>query len=96
VPPSISPAGAQGGTSACRTGGALSFVSCIRLLGRLSHDLMSPSLNVNEHGTPPACGRNVEVHSAPAKAPVNVPVDVYANPAAVYDIPNGSASSVSE
>jgi hypothetical protein len=31
VPPSISPAGAQGGTSACHTGAALSFVSCIRL-----------------------------------------------------------------
>jgi hypothetical protein len=35
VPPSILPAGAQGGTSACHTGAALSFVSCIRLLGRL-------------------------------------------------------------
>ena len=33
VPPSISPAGAQGGTSACSTGAALSFVSCIRLFG---------------------------------------------------------------
>jgi hypothetical protein len=33
VPPSIWPAGAQGGTSACRTGAALSFVSCIRLFG---------------------------------------------------------------
>jgi hypothetical protein len=33
VPPSIPPAGAQGGTSACSTGAALSFVSCIRLLG---------------------------------------------------------------
>jgi hypothetical protein len=33
VPPSISPAGAQGGTSGCHTGAALSFVSCIRLLG---------------------------------------------------------------
>src|SRR5512134_2429388 len=33
VPPSVSPAGAQGGTSACSTGAALSFVSCIRLLG---------------------------------------------------------------
>ena len=32
VPPSIWPAGAQGGTSACRTGAALSFVGCIRLL----------------------------------------------------------------
>jgi hypothetical protein len=31
VPPSVSPAGAQGGTSARRTGAALSFVSCIRL-----------------------------------------------------------------
>jgi hypothetical protein len=31
VPPSIGPAGAQGGTSACHTGAALSFVSCIRL-----------------------------------------------------------------
>ena len=33
VPPSILPAGAQGGTSARRSGAALSFVSCIRLLG---------------------------------------------------------------
>jgi hypothetical protein len=33
VPPSIWRAGAQGGTSACHTGVALSFVSCIRLLG---------------------------------------------------------------
>jgi hypothetical protein len=33
VPPSIPPAGAQGGTLSCRTGAALSFVSCIRLLG---------------------------------------------------------------
>jgi hypothetical protein len=31
VPPSVWPAGAQGGTSACTTGAALSFVSCIRL-----------------------------------------------------------------
>ncbi len=31
VPPSISPAGAQGGTSGRSTGAALSFVSCIRL-----------------------------------------------------------------
>jgi hypothetical protein len=35
VPPSISPAGAQGGTSACSTGAALSFVSCIRLFDGL-------------------------------------------------------------
>ncbi len=34
VPPSVVSAGAQGGTSACSTGAALSFVSCIRLLGR--------------------------------------------------------------
>jgi hypothetical protein len=43
VPPSILPAGAQGGTSARSTGAALSFVSCIRLLGgpdRPSHDLL--------------------------------------------------------
>jgi hypothetical protein len=33
VPPSILLAGAQGGTSACSTGAALSFVSCIALLG---------------------------------------------------------------
>ena len=33
VPPSILPAGAQGGTSACHTGAALSFVSCIALFG---------------------------------------------------------------
>ena len=33
VPPSVPPAGAQGGTSACSTGAALSFVSCIRLFG---------------------------------------------------------------
>jgi hypothetical protein len=31
VPPSKWPAGAQGGTLACHTGAALSFVSCIRL-----------------------------------------------------------------
>jgi hypothetical protein len=31
VPPSVSPAGAQGGTSARSSGAALSFVSCIRL-----------------------------------------------------------------
>jgi hypothetical protein len=37
VPPSVSPAGAQGGTSARRTGAALSFVSCIRLLGCRTH-----------------------------------------------------------
>ena len=34
VPPSVWPAGAQGGTSACNTGAALSFVSCIRLLAK--------------------------------------------------------------
>ena len=33
VPPPIRPAGAQGGTSARSSGAALSFVSCIRLLG---------------------------------------------------------------
>ncbi len=33
MPPSILPAGAQGGTSACSTGAALSFVSCIRSFG---------------------------------------------------------------
>ena len=33
MPPSILPAGAQGGTSASSTGAALRFVSCIRLLG---------------------------------------------------------------
>ena len=33
VPPSVLPAGAQGGTSACSTGAALSYVSCIRLFG---------------------------------------------------------------
>jgi hypothetical protein len=33
VPPSSWPAGAQGGTSACSTGAALSFVSCIALFG---------------------------------------------------------------
>jgi hypothetical protein len=36
VPPSIPPAGAQGGTSARSTGAALSFVSCIRLFGGLT------------------------------------------------------------
>ena len=35
MPPSIPPAGAQGGTSARSSGAALSFVSCIRLLGVL-------------------------------------------------------------
>src|SRR5512139_4159097 len=46
VPPSILPAGAQGGTLSCRSGAALSFVSCIRLFG-----------NVVEHLTlcPPVC-----------------------------------------
>ena len=39
VPPSVLPAGAQGGTSACSTGAALSFVSCICLLG----DVATPS-----------------------------------------------------
>ena len=34
MPPPILPAGAQGGTSACRSGAALSFVSCIALLDR--------------------------------------------------------------
>jgi hypothetical protein len=34
VPPTIWPAGAQGGTSAGSTGAALSFVSCLRLFGR--------------------------------------------------------------
>jgi hypothetical protein len=33
VPPSNWPAGAQGGTLSCRSGAALSFVSCIRLFG---------------------------------------------------------------
>ena len=33
MPPTILPAGAQGGTSACSTGAALSFVSCIALFG---------------------------------------------------------------
>jgi hypothetical protein len=37
VPPSVPAAGAQGGTSARRTGAALSFVSCIRLFGRPLH-----------------------------------------------------------
>ena len=37
MPPSGLPAGAQGGTSACHTGAALSFVSCIRLFGRTVH-----------------------------------------------------------
>jgi hypothetical protein len=35
LPPPNWPAGAQGGTSACRTGAALSFVSCIRLFDRV-------------------------------------------------------------
>jgi len=35
VPPFVSPAGAQGGTSACSTGAALSFVSCIALFGNV-------------------------------------------------------------
>jgi hypothetical protein len=35
VPPSVQPTGAQGGTSACHTGAALSFVSCIRLFDRV-------------------------------------------------------------
>jgi hypothetical protein len=34
VSPSVLPTGAQGGTSACSTGAVVSFVSCIRLLGR--------------------------------------------------------------
>jgi hypothetical protein len=33
VPPSVWPAGAQGGTSARHSGAALSLVSCIRLFG---------------------------------------------------------------
>jgi hypothetical protein len=33
VRPSVPAAGAHGGTSACSTGAAVSFVSCIRLLG---------------------------------------------------------------
>ena len=41
VPPSVPPAGAQGGTSACRTGAALSFVSCIRLFGGASAPLLA-------------------------------------------------------
>jgi hypothetical protein len=36
VPPSVLPAGAQGGTSARRTGAARNFVSCIRLFGGLA------------------------------------------------------------
>jgi hypothetical protein len=44
VPPSNSPAGAQGGTSARSTGAALGFVSCIRLFGRSrAPRLMRPS-----------------------------------------------------
>jgi hypothetical protein len=39
------PAGAQGGTSACRTGAALSFVSCIRLLGGLADQAQFSSFN---------------------------------------------------
>ncbi len=39
MPPSALPAGAQGGTSARSTGAALSFVSCIRLLGGMLHRL---------------------------------------------------------
>jgi hypothetical protein len=39
VPPSVSPAGAQGGTSVRRTGAALSFVSCIDGMDS-SHDLV--------------------------------------------------------
>jgi hypothetical protein len=44
VPPSVQPAGAQGGTSARRTGAALSFVSCIRLFGGLEFILIVATL----------------------------------------------------
>jgi hypothetical protein len=37
VPPFARPAGAQGGTLSRRSGAALSFVSCIRLLDRATH-----------------------------------------------------------
>jgi hypothetical protein len=37
VRPSVLAAGEQGGTSACSTGAALGFVSCIRLLGDAEH-----------------------------------------------------------
>jgi hypothetical protein len=55
VPPPVSPAGAQGGTLSCRSGAALSFVSCIRLLGR-SHFrprsvIASPSVWADRAGT---------------------------------------------
>jgi hypothetical protein len=56
VPPSIWPAGAQGGTSARRTGAALSFVSCIRLFGG-----SAPSLG--------ACGLAEPLLTSAATAP---------------------------
>ena len=49
VPPSISPAGAQGGTSSRRTGAALSFVSCIRLFDAAEFQLLRPFSRLLEH-----------------------------------------------
>ncbi len=72
VPPSVSPAGAQGGTSACSTGAALSFVSCIRLLGclvilqLLAHpnalQLHSCWQPMNRHMTPGVASLRIEGH----------------------------------
>ncbi len=56
VPPLVSPAGAQGGTSARRTGAALSFVSCIRLLGRRA--LLLRAFNAGDT----AAGMNKDVY----------------------------------
>jgi hypothetical protein len=53
VPPSIWPAGAQGGTSARSTGAALSFVSCIRLLGGRGSSPCECYADPSETGTKP-------------------------------------------
>jgi hypothetical protein len=63
VPPSVLPAGAQGGTSACHTGAALSFVSCIRLLGGFKRApsgsaVRAPQLASDKRQTGPTDGAN--------------------------------------
>jgi len=89
VPPSILPAGAQGGTSACSTGAALSFVSCIRLFGSRaappkvgntsgpSHLLLAPT----DHTAQPRPHEHAEDDQRPEAAPDDVVLGQHRSPA---------------
>ena len=61
LPPAIWPTGAQGGTSARRSGAALSFVSCIRLFGS---SMIPPMLSRFESRSPTITERNPDDASA--------------------------------